>query len=71
MHTRDSVALLPDDSWVNPHEAALFLDVTIRLMAEWRSAGIGPTYAKPTRLVRYQMGALRAYMRANLRRTAS
>jgi hypothetical protein len=70
MHTRDSVALLPDDSWVTPHEAALFLGVTIRLMAEWRSAGVGPSYAKPTRLVRYQMASLRAYMRARVRVSA-
>lgn len=53
---------LPDDALLSTHEAAAFLNLSPSSLAWYRSNCIGPEYVKMgSKLVRYPVGALRAY----------
>jgi hypothetical protein len=62
MRSLDVLHSLPDGALCTPLEASTILLIEPRLMAEWRTHGRGPAFVKVGHLVRYQMGALRAYI---------
>ena len=53
---------LPNDTWLDPTQAADALGVTPKLLGQWRCARKGPPYAKLGKAVRYRVGALREYL---------
>lgn len=47
------------------------LNVSLSTLRYWRQCGVGPTYVKLERLVRYDAAALRSYIQRNLRVSAA
>ena len=56
-------------TYLSPAEAAQYLGITTRTLAEWRRTGRGPAYVRlagPTSRVRYDRADLDRWMRARL-----
>jgi hypothetical protein len=64
---RDTKTKTPDDGveLLTQEEAALFLHKSLRVLRFWRTAGIGPAYAKLGKTVLYDRTDLIAYVRSN------
>lgn len=48
-----------------PPVVAEKLDVTVQRLAEWRHKGVGPSYVKAGRLIRYRSEDIEAWISAN------
>jgi hypothetical protein len=61
------LSMPPDDrvELLTQQEAALFLHKSLRVLRFWRTAGIGPPYAKLGKTVLYDRIDLVAYVRSN------
>lgn len=51
-----------DQEWLTPSEAAEILKLSIGTLANWRSLGTGPEFAKQGRIIRYTREALDAFL---------
>lgn len=59
---------LPDrDQYLRPAEAARYLRMKVKTLANWRSKGRGPSYSKLGRGIIYRYSDLDSYVEANLR----
>ena len=54
-----------DDCLLAPQEAAKLLGVSVGTIENWRWHGLGPTYVKFGKAIRYQRQALREYVTAH------
>jgi len=52
-----------EKSWLNPAQAAEYLNISQATLALWRSKGIGPKYSKPSQKIYYFKDDLDAYIR--------
>jgi hypothetical protein len=57
--------------FLTPREAALYLGVTLRTLERWRVEGRPPVFCKLTRLVRYDVRVLDAFMASRQRTSTS
>jgi hypothetical protein len=56
-------AALPDESYVNEHDAARITGIPAKLLRQWRWQRVGPPFFKVShRLVRYKTQDLRRFM---------
>ncbi|MET7773157.1 helix-turn-helix domain-containing protein [Nocardia sp. NPDC005366] len=57
--------------WLTRKEAADYLDINPRTLANWAALGHGPRYSKPSgRSCMYRLGDLNAYLEAHMVHTA-
>ena len=56
---------LDPDVGCNEMQAAIFLGISVRTLQAWRVRGVGPSYTKIGRCVRYQRRALIDFQRAH------
>jgi len=59
------------ENLLDERQAAQRLHLSVRTLQRFRSAGNGPRYVKIGRLVRYQAGAVEAYLAACVRASTS
>jgi predicted DNA-binding transcriptional regulator AlpA len=57
------------DPLVPPPELATELGVPVKTLAEWRSRGLGPSYVRVGRHVRYRREAINLWLDAQTHRT--
>lgn len=57
----------PADAWMTSEEAAEYLQRTQKTLANWRSAGEGPSYSKRSNVVRYRKADLDAWLEGGMR----
>lgn len=63
---------LGDDHLVSTHHAAAYLDVSVDVLANWRSrADRGPVFVRQGRLIRYRIGALKAWIASHTNAVAA
>jgi predicted site-specific integrase-resolvase len=56
------VQVINDELWT-PGRLAEYLEVSEQTLANWRSAGKGPSYIKAEGAVRYWVSAVQAYLK--------
>jgi hypothetical protein len=58
---------MPDKVYLNPEQAAAFLNTSMQTLANWRSKRTGPQYVGRGRFIRYPLNLLKAFVneRAN------
>lgn len=61
-----TAAQLPPSRLMTEAEAADFLSCSQKALQKWRCCGIGPSYVKLNRAVRYRIQDLLAYIEASL-----
>lgn len=71
MRSLESICALPDEALITPDELGRLLSVDPRLLSEWRVKRRGPAFEKVGHQVRYRMGEVRAWRRAQRRETVS
>ena len=59
-----------DRAMLRAPEAAAFLGVAIKTLANWRSMGAGPRFCRLGRVIAYRPEDLRAFVDAQLQTTA-
>lgn len=57
-----SLVDLPATASLNEFQASCYLGMSVHTLRQWRFRGVGPAYAKLGSAVRYQRGALDAYL---------
>jgi hypothetical protein len=58
----NEIAGLPDFTCVTAKHAAAMIDTTPAVLANWRSARRGPRFVRNGDFIRYQIGALKAFI---------
>ena len=48
--------------WLSPAEAATYLGVSLRTLETWRAKGVGPTYRRQGKFVRYHVEVLDPFL---------
>lgn len=61
--------LIPE-ALMDARATAAFLGVSVLSLADWRTKGIGPSYMKVGRCVRYRLSALEAWLQSRTRKGA-
>jgi predicted DNA-binding transcriptional regulator AlpA len=56
--TTDVITTVISETLMDPSATAAFLLVAVPTLADWRTKGIGPTYIKVGRCVRYRLSDL-------------
>ena len=57
--------MVVNEGFWTERQAALFLNVSVAALRRWRRLGMGPTFARFGRLVRYRQSAVEAFAEAN------
>jgi predicted site-specific integrase-resolvase len=67
---RDKYGLLGEadinqERLTNEYAAAELLEISVKTLRKWRGEGVGPTYVKLGRSVRYRLGDLTRFIEKN------
>jgi hypothetical protein len=69
-HNMEPQSLAGADCLMDPRTTAMFLGLSVLSLADWRTKGVGITYIKVGRSVRYRMSDVQAYLASHTKQGA-